>query len=129
MENEFINRTNFVSRAEIVIGKLDKDNHNKFRVSTTKIRNILTLVSDIYNRVSRSREKILTEELQSKVQYLKMRIVYEAGRENSVKDFVEKANLLNEIDRIGDSRERLITFCNYMEALVAYRKFMGPDTN
>ena len=56
-----------------------------------------------------------------------MRMVYEAGREPSVKTFIEEARLMKVLDEVGDSRERLITFCHYMEALVAYRKFLGGD--
>lgn len=128
MEEQYINQANFVSRAESVMGKLEEDGR-LLKLTTTKLRNILTLVSEIYNRASRSRDKKLSEGLRSKVQYLKMRIVYESGREVAVKDFVNRAGLLREIDAIGDSRDRLITFCHYMEALVAYRKFMGPDSN
>ena len=31
------------------------------------------------------------------------------------------------IDDIGSDRKKLINFCHYMEALVAYRKYYAPD--
>ena len=54
-----------------------------------------------------------------------MHTVYEAGRETAVKKFVEEAQLIEQIDKIKTDRKRLILFCHYMEALVAYRKFLG----
>ena len=62
----------------------------------------------------------------SRVQYLKMRIAYEAGREpKTVYPFVMEARLLEYVNEIGSSRQNLILFCSYMEALVAYHKFYG----
>ena len=42
-----------------------------------------------------------------------------------VKDFVTSANLLSYIKGIGESREQMIRFAQYMEALVAYHKYFG----
>ena len=47
------------------------------------------------------------------------------GRETKVKTLVEKAEILHHIDDIKDSRTQFILFSRYMEALVAYRKFIG----
>ena len=54
-----------------------------------------------------------------------MRIVYDAGKDSKIKDFVTSANLLAYIKGIGSSREQMIRFAQYMEALVAYHKFFG----
>ena len=58
-----------------------------------------------------------------------MRMAYEAGREKTVKNFLDTANLLQEINRIGKSKKALLEFCHYMEALVAYHKFYGGKEN
>ena len=60
-----------------------------------------------------------------RINYLKIRFVYEAGREPKVKTLVTKAEILQHIDEIKDSRKQYILFSRYMEALVAYRKFLG----
>ncbi|MCI2146678.1 MAG: type III-A CRISPR-associated protein Csm2 [Clostridiales bacterium] len=123
-----ITKENYVDHAEQVMRKLcDNGSRQKDLVTTSKIRSILSMVSEIYNNVRLERDPKLNENLKERLQYLKMRMVYEAGREPSVKTFIEEARLMKVLDEVGDSRERLITFCHYMEALVAYRKFLGGD--
>lgn len=123
-----INKQNYVDEAERVIKGLirtDKFGNSKLDLTTSKIRNILSMVSELYTDAQHSREDKLDADMVSRVQYLKMRIAYEAGREHSVKDFVLAAGLLDYAGEIGSSRQNLILFCNYMEALVAYHKFHG----
>lgn len=116
---------NYVEIAEGVIKNLNRDKENKLLLTTSKIRNILAMVSELYNDAQRLRAETLSEDLVGRVQYLKMRIAYEAGREEYVREFVKKAAILEEIDRIGRKKEQLLLFCHYMEALVAYHKFLG----
>lgn len=116
---------NYVEIAEGVIKNLNRDKENKLLLTTSKIRNILAMVSELYNDAQRLRAETLSEDLVGRVQYLKMRVAYEAGRDGIVMDFVKKAELLEEIDRIGRKKEQLLLFCHYMEALVAYHKFLG----
>ena len=54
-----------------------------------------------------------------------MRIIYDAGREQAVREFVEKAQLLEYIKGIGKSRAEMIQLAHYMEALVAYHRYYG----
>ena len=122
-----INKQNYVDKAESVIVALKQaDRNGKLTLTTSKIRNILSMVSELYTDAQHSREDKLSEDMVSRVQYLKMRIAYEAGREpKMVYPFVKQAKLLEYASEIGDSRQKLILFCNYMEALVAYHKFHG----
>ena len=121
-----INKQNYVDEAErVIIGLKEADRNGRLALTTSKIRNILSMVSELYTDAQHSREDKLDADMVSRVQYLKMRIAYEAGRERSVKDFVLAAGLLDYADEIGSSRQNLILFCNYMEALVAYHKFHG----
>lgn len=120
---------NYVEIAEGVIKNLNRDKENKLLLTTSKIRNILAMVSELYNDAQRLRAETLSEDLVGRVQYLKMRVAYEAGRDDVVRDFVEMAQLLGEIDRVGRKKERLILFCHYMEALVAYHRFLGGKEN
>ena len=55
---------------------------------------------------------------------LRIRMVYEAGRDDAVKLFLERAQLLEYIKGLGDSRAKLMDFAHYMEALVAYHRFI-----
>lgn len=124
-----ITEDNYVKEAERVIRELNSGNE---LLTTSKIRKLLAILSDIYTDARHSREKELTSEIKSRIQYFKMRFVYEAGREegaknkkNTVKAFWNIAQIEKQIDKIGNSKKELILFCHYMEALVAYRKFLG----
>ena len=120
---------NYVSRAEGVIKELKRDRNGRIVLTTSKIRNILSMVSDLYNDTQRFREEKLDDKLYMRTQYLKMRMAYEAGRDNDVDDFIKKAELMEKIGKIGRSKEKLLNFCYYMEALVAYHKFYGGKEN
>lgn len=126
-----INKLNYVAEAEKVMNGLGvkKPNADKmqFNLTTSKIRNILAMVSEIYNDTVHEEESMLSEEMRGRVQYLKMRVAYEAGRDRTVEDFVKKAYILEIINEIGTSKENLILFCHYMEALVAYHRFLGGN--
>lgn len=121
-----------VLKANIEAGK------QKFDLTTTKIRNLLSLLNviyqDIMNRDSRKKTESddwnqLETEIVGKIQYFKMRCAYEAGRDKAVADLVEKSNLMNYIDNIKDSRDNFITFFHYVEALVAYHRYYGGREN
>lgn len=123
-----INNSNYVETAEKVIKSMiekDKWGNEKIALSTSKIRNILSMISGLYNDVVMLREDKLSAEFVSRIKYIKMRFAYEAGREKTVKDFIDKAQIFKIMDSINDSTDDLILFCNYMEALVAYHKFYG----
>lgn len=119
-----INRQNYVDQAEKVIQDIGKTN-----LTTSKIRNLLAMTAELKTAAQHSRDSVLSKEMQSRVQYLKMRIAYEAGREKTVKDFVERAGLLTLVSSVGQDRERLLLFCDYMEALTAYHRFYGGKDN
>lgn len=122
-----ITEKNYVKKAEDVIKKLkykkDKDGKTVQMVTTSKIRNLLAMTADIYNDVISQSEMELTEEQQSRIEYLKIRIIYESGRESTVKDLVKESGILKMIEEIGDKKKNFLLFSKYMEALVAFRKF------
>ena len=124
---EKLTQTNYVDLAERVIVKdLERDKRGNFRLTNSKIRNLLSLVNNLYTDVARTggSDEKLSETIEGKIQYIRLRFVYEAGREKSVKDFVEKADIIKHLQRI-ETRSDLLLFCRYMEALVAYHKFNG----
>ncbi len=116
----------FVDAAEKVMLELktEKDeDYKKSVISTSKIRNLMSMVMDIYNvEILRNDQTLLDESIQS-IAMARVRMIYEAGREQAVKDFLKKAKLLEYIKDIGSSRAKLIAFTQYMEALVAYHRF------
>jgi CRISPR-associated protein Csm2 len=123
----------YVKEAETVIlglRRVDRFGNEKFDLTTSKLRNVLGLVNQIYNEVILNTEDRLSQPIQDRIKYLKVRVVYEAGRDpRVVKEFVNKARLLEKIDGIGDSRKQFLEFSRYMEALVAYHRFYGGKDN
>lgn len=116
-----------VDVAESVILALKNENNGRLALTTSKIRGLLSMTASIYTDVQRNRSETLSEELQSRVQYLRMRVAYEAGRDPVVKKFVIKAELLEQLSNIRADKERLLLFCRYMEALVAYHRYHGGN--
>lgn len=112
---------NYVDQAKKVMDNLVKGRDKL--LTTSKIRKLLAMVSDMYTKAKRLKSDVLNSDWISKIQYFKMHTIYEAGREPSVKKFVEEAQLIDQLDKIKTDRKKLILFCHYMEALVAYRKF------
>lgn len=119
-----LKKATYVEDAENVIKSLKKNKQNDISLTTNKIRNVLSLINELYGMAKMSKDETLSEEIRSHAQYVKMRLVYEAGRENDVRDLLEKSDLLKHIDSINNSREQLILVCHYMEALVAYHKYL-----
>ena len=118
---------NYVKTAENVILKLSKEvdrrgNQNGL-VTTSKIRNLLAMTAEIYNDVINSTDEHLSQETIGRINYLKIRFVYEAGRGKLVRSLVDEAQILSCLDDIKGSRKQFLLFSRYMEALVAYRKF------
>lgn len=128
MENRDI-----VQQAENVIKSLQRKNKRGevvIYLKTNQIRKFLTAANMIANKVSiyRSKhpqEKKLSSELVDEVRYLQVKLVYQAGRDRSAKEFIDAAGLLPMVKQIGSSIVRFEEFSRYVEALVAYHKFYG----
>lgn len=119
---------NYVEKAENVVKELYFDSNGKMNeknmITTSKIRKLLSGMSDIYNDVVMSTDE-LPKEITEKIQYLKVQFVYECGRDEKVKQFIEKTQIIEYINKIGKSKSNFIKVERYMEALVAYHRFYG----
>lgn len=122
---------NYVEIAEKVIKQLHEEKNQRGQligiVTTSKIRNLLSMTANLYNDVINEKSERLSQDVIGRINYLKLRFVYEAGREPKVKRLVEAAQILQCLDAIKGSRSQYILFSRYMEALVAYRKFYEKD--
>lgn len=110
----------YVDVAEQVMSQLSTE---RFKITTSKIRNLLSLVSNIYNTENLRTESTILPESQTGLTMLRIRMVYEAGRDPATKTFLLKAKLLEYLKDISTDRSKLIHFAHYMEALVAYHRF------
>lgn len=126
---------NIVDKAELAIKSIrkpNKKNHDKLviELKTNQIRKILTAVNILKNKVdiykiAKPQAKKLDEELQMEIEFLRVSISYQVGREKLVREFVEKADLLNMVKDIDGDIKAFENFCRYIEALVAFHKFYG----
>ena len=94
-------------------------------ITTTKIRRLFSLLTEIYNTETLRTDAQLTPESVGQLRLARVRMLYEAGRDKGVKAFLESAKLIEYLKDIGGSREKLLNYFHYMEALVAYHKFYG----
>ena len=122
----------YVEKAEKVIKERYFDQNGRpitsNMITTSKIRKLLSGMSDIYNDVIRVTGEELPEEIIERIQYLKIQFVYEYGRDKNngpVRGLMDKSEIIRYIDKIGKSKSNFIKVERYMEALVAYHRFYG----
>lgn len=90
-------------------------------LTTTKLRGIYGLVMNVYTKINTPDD---FEEHKSDLQYLRVKMAYEAGREDAVKTFLAKTRLMDLAADVGDY-DQFKLYCRYAESLVAYFKFYG----
>lgn len=122
---------NYVSKAENVIKRVkdkfaqsEKKRKSKEndKLTISKIRNLLSLTSAMYDELQTKG----FDDLLDRKNYLIVQLAYQSGRENAVRVFVEEAELILALKEC-DTKEKLIRYCRYMEALVAYFKYYGGE--
>ncbi len=90
-------------------------------LTTTKLRGIYGMVMNVYTKINTPED---FDACKSDLQYLKVKMAYEAGREPAVKTFLEITKLMQLIDCVK-SYDQFKLYCRYAESLVAYFKFYG----
>lgn len=124
-----------VEKAEEAIkslGKPLKKDPSKMviNVTTSQIRKFLTSVNSLKNKIdvykiNHLNEDVLSDDLVMEIKFLRVNILYQAKRESAVKEFIEKADIEEHINNIGDSIAKFNEFYKYVEALVAFHKYYG----
>lgn len=105
----------FASR---IMSKRERD----FRgLTTSKLRGIYAHIVNLNSRMGSQEE---FEGLKGDLQYLKVKMAYDAGREDAVRSFLDRTHLMAMLDRIA-TYDQFLLYCRYAESLVAYFKFYG----
>lgn len=135
---------NYVDEAERIMRALISSGTT---VTTSKIRNLLSLVTDIYNDESIRTEDKLKPDSVVKLNLMRVRVAYEYGRDTGesksrnkeegsgketvypMREFITQAHLLEYLKGISTDRADLIRFAHYMEALVAFHRYLGGKEN
>ena len=122
-----INENNYVDKAEETITRLslslihiseptrlskkvDRRGNPIAMVTTSKIRNLLSMAADIYNQVLDCKDNELPTELVSRIDYLRVRFIYECGRDEKTKDLIDEADLLSILKQINGDKNNYILF-------------------
>lgn len=121
----------YVDQAENVIQSFvgeDERTHRPIKtISTSKLRNLLSLASEIYNDENKLTASRIKAQSLARINQMRIRVAYECGRDPETKAFVLKAKILNYLKYLSTehdgSREETIRFAHYMEALVAYHRY------
>lgn len=128
-----INENNYVDKAEEIITRLSKKIDRRGRtidmVATSKIRNLLSMAADIYNQVLDCKDNELPTELVSRIDYLRVRFIYECGRDEKTNDLIDEAGLIDILKQINGDKNNYILFYHYMEALVAFKKYLNKNVD
>lgn len=96
-----------------------------YKISSSKLRTLLEPVNNLFTQVHHGASAQLSDEIIEELQYIKVRFMYESGREEAVKKFLDQSYLVRMLDQVvenGDKRS-FIYFCRYFEALIAYAKY------
>ena len=110
---------NYVDEAERIMRALISSGTT---VTTSKIRNLLSLVTDIYNDESIRTEDKLKPDSVVKLNLMRVRVAYEYGRDNGesvgkdkvypMKEFITQAHLREYLKGISTDRADLIRFAH-----------------
>lgn len=113
-----------IEYAEEISKKFATNRKDKEKLTNTKLRNLFSLLNKIYNKIY-YRNITSLEEIINDLEYLKVRFIYEASRDKTVKQFIEEAKLRAKLDEVikDGTLSCFIDFCHYFEAYVSYIKY------
>lgn len=123
-----LSQLNYVDLAQKVIEQHYRKEGKK-TITTNQIRNILEWFNVLREQLRTDHVEKMTPEMMCQVQYIKLRLVYAAGRDKNnnetkgVFEFMQRSSLIECLDTVGDSPQQYLLVCRYLEALTAYHKW------
>lgn len=114
----------YVAEAERVIKEIKNEGKE---ITTSQIRKFLSGVVKIQNKIQLTTDSgsKLDRDLKNEILALKVKLAYQSGRDNKVKNFVQKTQLIEKVGKVIKEEMSYDDFYAYVEALVAYHKFLG----
>lgn len=113
-----------VAAAERVMDALFDEDVKRVPLTRTKLRALHAYAADIYNRIKikGASDEPLPQDLCELLDYVRIRYLYEAGRDPGVRVLVDQAHLNDRLKAVHTYRDCL-NFCRFMEALVALQRY------
>ena len=100
-------------------------------ISTSKLRNLLSMITDCYYSEKRSKQMRIADDTTEILDSMRVRVANEIGRDKKSGDkfgkFARETKLQEYLKGIRKDRKAFLRFFGYMEALVAYHKYMGGN--
>jgi len=108
------------------------ETHNKLRgFTTSQLRKVLSAAIVVKNRIDRElgENDQLTAAIADEVQYLRVKLIYQMGREQEIKYCLSNmsVDLPAVIKNIGTDKNRFDRFFRLLESIVAFKKFKCGD--
>jgi CRISPR-associated protein Csm2 len=116
-----LDSNNYADIANVYMNNYFKTTNDNDLVTTTKLRKIYAQITNVYTRVTTPEQ---FEAAKGDIQYLKVKMAYEAGRESKVKTFLEKSRLFEILNSVT-TFDKFQLYCRYAESVVAYFKYYG----
>lgn len=108
--------------AEEIMKKMSIEKSAKNKITTNQMRIILSTFINVRNKLEKnSMNNELTEEEKYEIKYIKIKLIYQAGRMEK-KQFLNNTHLTEMIDDVNN-REEFKKILDYVEALVAFQKY------
>lgn len=130
-----------VKEGEKLVLKMKEKEERYF--TTTQLRKIHSYASIVNKKIQIEESKCksngykISEELQNDVQYIKLKLIYQMGRDEAVKKWfgsevikgIKGIGLEKIIADIGDDKEKFDRFYRLLESIIAYKKYFMPEKN
>lgn len=99
------------------------------KFTSSQLRKILSMSVVVKNSIERNiqNDGKLSDQIKQDIQYIRLKLVYQMGRDANLKQGLSNhiINLPDIIKNIGDDKRKYEDFCRLLEAIVAYKKYLG----
>ncbi len=109
-----------------------KKNMKAESITTSKLRSHYAMLCEIIalDNAADESEENLSRQCISELRRMRVRIIYDMGRDTKVMNFIKNKNIIaymNMLETSNKSRKDFKLFCDYFEALVAFHRYYHPD--
>ncbi len=121
----------FIKKDTYVDDAMNCFNNIKSSITLSKLRSLYSMLCDIITNESNNHNTKISSDCLADLKLLRVHMIYDMGRDNKVKEFMEKTHLVAYLVYVekNDSRENFEIFCKYFEALVAFHRYLNPREN
>ena len=129
-QDGFINESTYVDDALRNLGYFATAGDKK-KITSSKLRSIYSMLCDIIKDEKDTDSSCISDKCSAALRLLKVRIIYDMGRDESVKIFIENTNLIAYLVYVEKNKQSddFKLYCKYFEALVAFHRYLNPKEN